>query len=219
VAVRFVIEGDLRFISHHDTMRLFERALSRTRLPIRYSEGFNPRPKLSLPLPRAVGTASEADVLVFELRQPVEAAAALKRLARQMPPGLTLAEAWALDGRRGPRAEQVEYALALPPDAVEPVTAAVDRLLAAPTCRVDRTGPGGERGKTIDLRAYLADVSIRDATLRWSARVTESGSARPAELLTAVGLRPDECLHRVRRTAVRWVTESPTAKPADSAQS
>src|SRR5690606_16197351 len=94
VAIRFRVEGDLRFISHHDMMRLFERALARARLPVKHSEGFNPRPRMSLPLPRPVGVATLADRLVVELREPVETTDALARLRRQMPVGLTLAEAF-----------------------------------------------------------------------------------------------------------------------------
>ncbi|MBI4580945.1 MAG: DUF2344 domain-containing protein, partial [Planctomycetes bacterium] len=89
IAIRFAVQDDVRFISHHDTMRMFERALARTDLPVRFSEGFNPRPKLSLPLPRPVGIATTADVLVVELTQPVVPEEALGRLAAQMPRGVT----------------------------------------------------------------------------------------------------------------------------------
>ncbi|GAF87148.1 unnamed protein product, partial [marine sediment metagenome] len=54
------VDGDLRFISHHDMLRLFARSLARAALPVRFSEGFNPHPRLSIPLPRPVGVASQA---------------------------------------------------------------------------------------------------------------------------------------------------------------
>ena len=62
-AFEFSVTGDLRFISHRDTVRVFQRALARAALPVAYSEGFNPHPRLSLPLPRAVGVASEAELM------------------------------------------------------------------------------------------------------------------------------------------------------------
>lgn len=205
MAVRFAIEGDLRFISHHDTMRLFERALARAQLPIRFSEGFNPRPRLSLPVPRAVGTASEADVLVIELGEPVEPSAVLDRLNRQTPADLTLLEAWVLETGRVPQVDMVEYAVALPAGKAGAVARSIDRLMATETYPVERTGAGKTPGKTIDLRAYLAEAAIEDNTLRWTVMVTPGGSARPAELLAAVGLSPEDWLHRVRRTAIHWV--------------
>ena len=88
MAIRFVIEGDLRFISHHDTMRLFERALSRAQLPVRFSKGFNPGPRLSLPLPRSVGIASGVELLAVELDDAIEPAVVLGTLSEQMPAGL-----------------------------------------------------------------------------------------------------------------------------------
>ncbi len=214
MAVRFVIEGDLRFISHHDTMRLFERALSRAQVPIRFSEGFNPRPSLSLPLPRPVGVASQAEVLAIELREPMEATVVLGRLARQMPAGLTLTEAWVPDDGRVPQADRVEYAVPIPPENAGSVAEAVKRLLAAETWRIERNDPGNRPARTIDLRTYLVDASIREGMLRWTLRVTPAGSARPAELLSAIGLAPDEWQHRVVRTAVHWLGKAREARDA-----
>ena len=68
-AFAFSVTGDLRFISHRDTIRVFQRALARASLPVRYSEGFNPHPRLSLPLPRPVGVASEAEIIIVEFDQ------------------------------------------------------------------------------------------------------------------------------------------------------
>ena len=155
MAVRFAIEGDLRFISHHDTMRVFERALSRAQLPVSFSEGFNPRVRLSLPVPRAVGVASQVEILVVQLGERMEPAVILDRLARQMPGGLALLEAWHLDDKEVLHAERVEYALDLIPPQVGPVTDAVNRLLAAETWPIERAEPGQRPKRLIDIRAFL----------------------------------------------------------------
>ncbi len=63
LAVRFKVEGSLRFLSHAETLRLLQRACVRAGLALRYSEGFNPHPKFSLPLPRPVGVESEDELL------------------------------------------------------------------------------------------------------------------------------------------------------------
>jgi radical SAM-linked protein len=217
VAIRFRVEGDLRFISHHDTMRLFERALSRAQLPVRYSEGFNPRPKMSLPLPRPVGVATEADVLVFELGEPVDAVEALNRLAQQMPGGLVLLEAFTLDAGRKLHPEQVVYEVALPLEQIDAARPAVERLLAAEHWPVERTDQRGRPLRGIDLRPMLVAVSFEPGALRWICRVPDNGSAKPAEWLRAFGLDPREMLHRIRRTAVHWQAEAqpgPAPEPA-----
>ena len=204
VAIRFVIEGDLRFISHHDTMRLFERALSRARWPVKFSQGFNPRPKLSLPLPRAVGVTGLSELLVVDLDEPVELAEALGRLREQMPAGLTLTESWSIAEKHPPQPVRVDYELPLRPDLIEAVTASVQRLMASPTWKIERTGPGTKQAKDVDLRQYLADASVHEGTLRWTVQVTAGGSLRPAELLAAVGLAPSDWYHRVSRTGIQW---------------
>lgn len=204
VAIRFVIEGDLRFISHHDTMRLFERALFRARWPVRFSKGYNPRPRLSLPLPRAVGITGRSELLLVELDEPLEPAEALRRLREQMPAGLTLTEAWSVDAKHPPQPVGVDYELPLPPDCLEAVTGSLQRLMAAPTWNVVRSGPGASKPRHIDLRQYLVDASVNEGTLRWTARVAAAGSLRPAELLTAVGLDPRHWHHRVSRTNIQW---------------
>ena len=69
LVVRFKIEGRLRFLSHVETLKLFQRACARAGLQVRYSEGFNPRPRLSLPLPRPVGVESQDELLCVRVEQ------------------------------------------------------------------------------------------------------------------------------------------------------
>jgi len=198
----------VRFISHHDSMRMFERALARTGLPVRFSEGFNPRPKLSLPLPRPVGMASMADVLVIELSEPVAVEEIVKILADQLPQGVTLLEAWELGSTRPPQPMSASYALEVPRDRVAGVQERLDQVLAAEQWPIHRDEPNSPR-KTLDLREQLvaASISIEDAgvgRLLWTLQVVPSGSIRPTELLMTLGLEPAEFQHRIVRTAIEW---------------
>jgi len=204
VAIRFAIEGDLRFISHHDTMRLFERALARAQLPVRYSEGFNPRPRMSLPLPRAVGIASLADVLVVDLTSELEPAFVLGQLSAQMPGGIRLIDAWTLQGSQALRPETVVYRVPIGGEQAGRVSAELQKLLSGSEWIVERTGANDKRDGSIDLRPFLVDARLEEGHLLWTVRVTNSGSVRPAELLSAVGLDPREHLHRVVRLQVEW---------------
>ena len=65
----------MRFLSHAETARVLQRACVRAAVPVRYSEGFNPHPRLSLPLPRPVGVESEDELLVVRLCEDRENAA------------------------------------------------------------------------------------------------------------------------------------------------
>lgn len=204
VAFRFATEDDLRFISHHDMMRLFEKALSRAQLPVKFSEGFNPRPKLSLPLPRPVGIASEADLLVVEFAEPIEPAEALRLLAKQMPANLILAQALAIQGKRTPQPRRVDYTMTLRSEDVTKAVDALQRLLAAETWPIQRQASAGKPVKTLDLRPCVIDASIADEVLQWSLQVSGGGSIRPGEFLTAIALNPAKYHHHLRRTAAAW---------------
>jgi radical SAM-linked protein len=219
VAIRFAVQDDVRFISHHDMMRLFERALARTQLPVRFSEGFNPRPKLSLPLPRPVGIASTVDVLVVEFIGPTDPQEALRQLAAQMPGGVTLAEAWIPLGQRPMQPESATYSLELPADQVSLVGEQVGVLLQASNWPIRRSDSESGPGKELDLRSYLLHADIEGHRLSWTVRITGGGTIRPPEFLAAIGLDPAHWHHRVCRTAIAWQPQAPAGpephSPAD----
>lgn len=219
VVIRFAVQDDTRFISHHDTMRMFERALARTDLPVRFSEGFNPRPKLSLPLPRPVGIATTVDLLAIELAEPVAPEEALRQLAEQMPHGVTLSEAWVPPGRRAMQPESATYVLDLPAEAVRRVSEQIETIANASGWPVQRVDNASGHGKELDLKSYLLGAAVEGTQLSWTTRVTGGGSIRPAEFLAAVGLDPAEWQHRVYRTGIVWqvpADSSPDAHPTDS---
>lgn len=204
MAIRFVIEGDLRFISHHDTMRLFERALSRARLPVSFSKGFNPRVRLSLPLPRSVGMASRDELLIIELTEQMSPEIVLDRLSEQMPNGLKLVDVSPIATRRPPQPARVDYEVDLSPDFHETVSNGMQRFHAAKTWEIEREEHGSRPARIIDLKAAVVNLSLRDGILRWTIQVKPGVSPRPAEILSAVGLNPQDWLHRVCRVAVSW---------------
>jgi radical SAM-linked protein len=115
LAIRYAVDGDLRFISHHDTLRLFERALARAELPVRFSQGFNPRPRMSIVLPRPVGVASRDELLVVELTNEMNSEEALSRLSQHMPIGLMLLSADFLTADQRAAPVRTTYSLSLDP--------------------------------------------------------------------------------------------------------
>jgi len=189
-------------------MRLFERALARSRLPVKFTEGFNPRPRLSLPLPRAVGVASVDELLVVQMREPIQCSDVVGRLSEQMVDGVKLVDVWTLAPGDAIQPGQAAYELVLSPERIGPVADAVERLLAAQRWEIQRQGAGKKGCKTVDVKAYLSQASLEGDVLRWVTRITSTGSVRPAEILEAVGLEPSSWLHRIRRTWVDWKAQS-----------
>src|SRR5436190_6416679 len=90
VRIRFRKNGDLRFISHHDLMRCFERMLRRAALPYHTTQGFNPKPRLVFAMPLSLGIVGCEEIAELELDEPLAAAEVCDRLARQAPPGIEI---------------------------------------------------------------------------------------------------------------------------------
>lgn len=211
IVVRYSIDGDLRFISHQDTMRLFERALARAGWPVEYTGGFNPRPRLSLPLPRAVGVASEDELLVVSLSREVDPEDALRELAARLPAGIRLREAKVVQSGAGPWPQRVWYEV--PVGDGSAIEAAVAEWLGRSSVTVQRRVD--ERGTTraVDIRRFVESIVVEKDKLILVLRVGPEGTARPSEVLEALGLPGRELTHRIRRTRVEW-SDVESALPA-----
>ncbi len=84
-------KGDqVRFLSHLDMMKVFARAIRRAEIPIAFSEGFNPHPRMNFASALAVGVTSEKEYLDAELKHPMEMKEIIKRLTRSLPPGVNV---------------------------------------------------------------------------------------------------------------------------------
>ena len=198
------VDGDLRFISHLDMLRMFQRALARAMLPVRYSEGFNPHPRLMIPLPRPVGVASDAEMLGVEFERPIDPDEALRGLERQTPADLHMASARRMNPGERPAALQVRYRLETGERSRGVLAACVERLFESDEAVVERESRKGHGGRSVNVRRYLADIHLADDTIEFSLRVTESGTARPAEIAGLLGYDPATVNHRIRRMDVRW---------------
>jgi len=94
--IRFIFskQGILRYISHLDLMRLFMRAMRRADLPLKFSEGFNPHPKLSIKRALKLGLESDNEEATVALKEFINAAEFKERLGQQLPGGITIRESY-----------------------------------------------------------------------------------------------------------------------------
>ena len=90
--IRFRRGEEIKFISHLDIMRLWERALRRARIPLTYSEGFNPRPRISLVAPLSVGVIGEAELMDIFIDKKVSPHWFTAAVSQQLPPGIEILE-------------------------------------------------------------------------------------------------------------------------------
>lgn len=183
--IRFAKEGVSRFLSHHDLLRFLERALRRTGLPLRMTEGFNPHPRISLPTALGLGVESRDEVAELALDQWVSPREMQRRLAPEFPEGMVLASVELVSRRDRARIRSVAYEFAVAPD-VLPAPEAVAALLARAEIPLERRTD--KWCKIVDIRRYLLDLRVEEGRLRARIRITDSGTARPEEVLTALGI-------------------------------
>ena len=218
--VRFKVEGSLRFLSHAETLKLFQRACVRAGLRIRYSEGFNPRPKLSLPLPRPVGVESDDELLCLRVEhapQPeadiaAESAATdresgiMAALARQLPEGCELLSVAMLAAGASFQPRSATYVLPVRRDYLsEELKATIDRVLASEHLPLRRPmDESGLKFKNVDVRSFLKSIKLEDANIIAECEISPDGSVRVDELLKLLGLDEGALAAPVRRRKVAW---------------
>jgi radical SAM-linked protein len=140
------------------------------------SQGFNPHPRFSLPVPLSVGIEGLDEVLELDLTEDVQPDALVGRLGATLPDGLTLRRAERVDPPEKARPEFVTYRASgeVPPGGIE-------RCLAATEIRVVRRS-GTER----DVRPYITRLEPCDGGCEFDVRITREGTARPDEVLGAI---------------------------------
>lgn len=203
-AVEFSIEGDLRFLSHHNTMQMFERCMVRAKLPIRYSQGFNPQPRFSLPLPRPVGVASQAELAWLALREPLTASDISDRLSETLPQGCRIQRVTTHTNARTPLAISAGYETDLSDDVASGALVRVRRLMSAETLVIRRDSGPRKPHRDIDIRPFVAELAIDGRRLSMRLLITEKGSAKPTEIFNELGLAAEEYVSRTRRMCVEW---------------
>ncbi len=184
--VRFSKTGKLRFLSHHDLMRLFERALRRSGLPLRMTEGYNPHPILSFPTALGLGIESLDEVLEFELSAWTAPAKIEAALGAQLPDGVKVVKIEAFARRDRSAVEFVEYEARLP-EGVDPAEGA-KAFLARPELWIERKSDKG--AKKVELRRYVIAIVTEPGRALLRIRVTDQGTAKPEEVLRAIGVEP-----------------------------
>jgi radical SAM-linked protein len=209
--LRFAKRGDLRFVSHRDVVKVFERAARVADLPLAWSGGFNPRPKIAVCLALTLGVAAERDAVEVELEQPIDPAEVAARWQAALPEGMELHAPVQLPPKTpAARVRTAHYRLVWPEPPLPPgvLSARVRDLLLAREAPLDRTGAGA--GRTVDVRRYVEHCGAEgDTVLIAALRVDASGTIRAEELLRALGLPADALLDaEAVRTDLDLVDES-----------
>jgi radical SAM-linked protein len=158
LVVRYAKRGKMRFASHRDVARAFERGVRRAGLPIAYSAGFTPHPKISYTGGAPTGVASEAEYLTLALTSPQAAEQVRERLDAVLPDGIDVVDVTVAGHAGSPEASVWQVALpGIRPDAA---ASAVAGFLAMAEAPVERLTDKGVR--RMDARAAVREMAVLD---------------------------------------------------------
>jgi radical SAM-linked protein len=207
VRIRYAKRGRLKFTSHRDFARALERAVRRAGVPIAFSAGFSPHPKISYASAAPTGVASEAEYLELGLQSPMEPAVLRERLDAALPPGLDVLDAVAATGSDfAERVTGSRWRLELPGVPSAEALAAVGKFLAADDVPVERMTKSGRR--TMDSRSPVVTFRLADSDDDGSNIASGVGNTTARRVITSVDT-PCAILDLV----VRHVT--PSVRPDD----
>ena len=214
LVLKFRISGSLRFLSHAQMLRVFQRACVRSGLKIQYSQGFNPRPRLSLPLPRPVGVASEDELLSIRVHQrtgaqehSLIAERAHRNLSAQLPEGCELLSVNVAKANTSFQPCSATYVLAVRKEYLnEELKTTIKHLLASENLNIrryiDKKNP---KIKNVDVRGFLKSIELDGNSIIVECKISSAGSIRVEEILKLLQLDDVEKLALpIRRTNVQW---------------
>ena len=204
--VRFRRGEEVKLISHLDIMRLWQRAFHRAEVALAYSEGFSPRPRISLAAPLPLGVTSEAELMDVFCNKQVSPHWFTGAVSQQLPSGIEILQVYLIDPSQPSLPAQVrlaEYTVEVETEKEpEDIEAAITGLLSAkhlPWQHQRDTGP-----RNYDLRALIDDLWL----IRWHRpyctigmrlRCDNSGSGRPEQVALALGFtHHPQSIHRTK---------------------
>ena len=195
IRITFVKQGALRYTGHLDLHRLWERAARRAELPLAYSQGFHPQPKMNMAAALPLGFSSRCEVLDMRLEQDIPLESLPTRLNSTLPVGLQVVDVEQVDERAPALQTQVlsaEYEVSLT-EAVDEseLRQKVDSVMESKSILRER------RGKMYDLRPLIEELTLTPALpsleedgvkvfMKLTAR--EGATGRPEEVLDVLGI-------------------------------
>ena len=222
VLIKFRVRGALRFISHAEMLKVFQRACARAGIKIQHSQGFNPRPRLSLPLPRPVGVESDDELLCVWLKgnpAPIEPMSMLRdsfksclypqdnccgapitnyqsrikaRLSEQLPEGVELLSVEVPEAKSTPQPRCVTYVLSVRPEYADDRLKATIKHLSERKHIIVERKIDAEKLKIENRKSKIKEVDVRPFLK--SIELNDKSVVVKCEFTSAGSIRVDEIL-------------------------
>jgi len=202
IRITFSKQGALRYTGHLDLHKLWERAARRAELPLAYSQGFHPQPKMNIAAALPLGFSSICEVLDLRLEQEIPMAGLREKLQATLPPDIQVQSIEQVDERSPTLQTQVlsaEYEIqGIDSDLGLELNRKIESVMTANS--IIRT----RREKQYDLRPLIETLSLMDGKIFMRLAAREGATGRPEEVLDELGIQFDET--RIERTRLIFKT-------------
>ncbi len=165
-------------------MKLFERAIRRAEIPVKMSEGFNPRPRIIFPLALPVGIEGTDEKLGIVLSEYMHTGEVGSRLKDQLPAGIQIFSVVSVPNQQGSSVSDITYLIQLRREKI-PEAGKVEKFLSSDVINTQRNGKKG----LFDLRPSIMNVTVDSECIILDLKMTQKGMARPEEVLSCLGLK------------------------------
>lgn len=185
--LEFSKTGETKFVSHLDLVRLFSRVFKRAELPLAYSEGFNPHPKMSIGIPLSVGVTSGCELLDVEFYHEVPAEEIKVRLNEKMPMGIAITKVKQLEQGEAKLSSvaRAKYEIKLFGATVSEQDIA--KFLAKETIEIEKKTKRSE--KVVDIKPDIFEIGhVSEDTLEMTLATGSSANLKPEVVLAAMSL-------------------------------
>ena len=183
--IRFAKTGLLRWISHRDLARLWERLLRRAHLKLSMTEGFHPKPRVAFPSALALGVEGLDEVVEIELAEQMTPGELLRRLQQDDQPGLTISSVRRLPEQFGKaQLKRSDFVITVI-DAADPaaIGESIGKLLSTPSVSIERK----KKTITIDVGSHIELLEHCGNEIRLALSASDTASLRPADVLDLLG--------------------------------
>ncbi len=197
IRITFTKQGPLRYTGHLDLHKLWERAARRAELPLAYSQGFHPQPKINMAAALPLGFSSRCEVLDMRLEREIPLDYLPTRINSTLPSGLQVVRVEQVDERAPALQTQVmaaEYEVSLTESFDEgELQSRIDSVMES------KSIPRERRGRLYDLRPLIEDLDLLPGgTIHMRLAARENATGRPEEVLDVLGIAFEET--RIERT-------------------
>jgi radical SAM-linked protein len=219
LAVKFRIGGILIYLSHAQMLRLFQRACTRAQINLLYSQGMNPHPKMSLPLPRPVAIESDDELLTMRIHNTDEALNNQEicdnvkdKLSQQLPAGFDLISVNITEPGRSFVSAYATYIIHLRAEAInDRLRIIIENILKSESLVIKReilkhssTDKKVAGEKTVDVRRFLKSIELCGTDIIAVCEITSAGAIHPREIMELLELDNHKLSAPIKRTNVKW---------------